>query len=158
MPQGFFFYVGVAIKKDYNLGLLPVGYFENCLSSLIQAEDMEWDFIRNNQDISQNLKILAFSIPSLLDCSAVNSVAQRCQVFRGTGQCQKVSPRVAKSYSKIMSLFLPRLLFSSLLFKVLADAVSERCFFQLNLTRESKEHLCFFTTAVQGSFMRLMLH
>lgn len=31
MPQGFFFYVGVAIKKDYNLGLLPVGYLENRL-------------------------------------------------------------------------------------------------------------------------------
>lgn len=41
---------------------------------------MEWDFIRNNQDISQNLSILTFPIPSLLDCSAVNSVAQRCQV------------------------------------------------------------------------------
>lgn len=35
MPQGFFFYVGVAIKEDYNLGLLPVGYLENRLSSLI---------------------------------------------------------------------------------------------------------------------------
>lgn len=42
MPQGFFFYVGVAIKKDYNLGLLPVGYLENRLSSLIQMEDIEW--------------------------------------------------------------------------------------------------------------------
>lgn len=55
-------------------------------------------------------------------------------------------------------LFLPRLLFSSLLFKLLADAVSERWFFQLKLTRESKEHLWLFTTTVQGSFLRLMLH
>lgn len=80
MPQGVFFDVGVAIKKDYNIGLLSGAYLENCLSSLIQVEDMEWDFIRNNQDISQNLNILPFLIPSLLDCSAVNSVVQRCQV------------------------------------------------------------------------------
>lgn len=76
MPQGFFFYVGVAIKKDYNIGLLPGAYLEDRLSSLIQVEDMEWDFIRNNQNeiqvedmewdfirnfvISQNLNILAF--------------------------------------------------------------------------------------------------
>lgn len=167
MPQGFFFYVGVAIKKDYNLGLLPVGYLENRLSSLIQVEDVEWDFIRNNQDISQHLKTLAFPIPSLLDCSAVNSVAQRCQASQGCSEEQDSAKNSAPELPSLIVrrghfLFLPTSshYFSKSWLMQYLKAVFWFCFFffQLNLTRESKGHLCFFTIIVQRSFLKLMLH
>lgn len=86
------------------------------------------DFVRNNQDISQNLNILVFPIPSLLDCSAVNRVAQRCQVSEGYSEEQDSTKNAAPELLSLIVrtghfLFLPRFLFSSLLFKGLPDAV-----------------------------------
>lgn len=40
-----------------------MGYLVNHLNSSMTVEDLEWDLIRNNQNISQNLSILAFPIP-----------------------------------------------------------------------------------------------
>lgn len=137
MPQGFFFYVGVAIKTDYNLGLSPMGYLENHLSSSMTAEDLERDLIRNNRDISQNLSA-SFSernsSSSLTHCSAVYSVSQRHWVSEGCSEEQDSATNSAPELPSLTVrpghfLFLPSLLFSLLLFKILADAVPERCWF-----------------------------
>lgn len=58
-----------------------MGYLENHLSSSMIVEVLEWDLIRINQDIAQNISILPFPIPLCEEaCSAVNSVSQKCQV------------------------------------------------------------------------------
>lgn len=40
-----------------------MGYLENHLNSSMTAKDLERDLIRNNQDISQNISILASPTP-----------------------------------------------------------------------------------------------